>query len=182
MSGTLNRTLEERRAAILIKYRRLYVRRIEREGDNTIIHLTRKGKKILIMCISNQKTIGVAYVRELLAMGEKEATEELIMVGGGRYTYSAKKMAKEVGVEMIPPSLPAFDLFKHRLVPKHGVLSEEEKRAVLEKCHAEPYQFPWIKADDPIAIILGAKPGDILKTTRSSKTAGTFVSYRYVVK
>ncbi|RJS90240.1 DNA-directed RNA polymerase subunit H [Candidatus Bathyarchaeota archaeon] len=182
MSGTLNRTEEERRAALLIKYRKLRVRRVEREGDKTVIHLSKGGRKILMMCISNQETVGVAYVRELLSLGEGEGAEELILIGGGRYTYSAKKTAEEVGVEVIPPSLPAFDVFKHRLVPKHEILSEEERKAVLEKYHAEPYQFPWIKSDDPIAIILGARPGDILKITRKSPTAGTYISYRYVVK
>ena len=183
MSATLNRTQEEKRAAILIKYRRLYVKRIEREGDKTLIHLTRKGKKIIMMCLSNLATVGVAYVRELLALGEKEGAKELILVGGGRYTYSAKKEAEETGVEMIPPSLPSFDVFKHKpLIPKHEVLSEEEKKVVLEENHVEPYQFPWIKEKDPIAIILGARRGDILKITRSSKTAGTYISYRYVAK
>lgn len=183
MSATLNRTEEEKRAAILIKYRRLTVRRVEREGDKTLIHLTRKGKKIITMCISNLETIGVAYVRELLALGEGERVEELILIGGGRYTYSAKKEAKETGVEMIPPSLPSFDVFKHKpLIPKHEILLGEKRKELLGEMHVEPYQFPWIKADDPIAIILGARPGDILKITRSSKTAGTYISYRYVVQ
>ena len=84
---------------------------------------------------------------------------------------------------MIPPSLPSFEVFKHKpLIPRHEILSEEKRKEVLEKMHVEAYQFPWIKAKDPIAIILGARPGDVLKITRSSITAGTYISYRYVVK
>ncbi|MFQ6053918.1 MAG: DNA-directed RNA polymerase subunit H, partial [Candidatus Bathyarchaeia archaeon] len=77
-----------------------------------------------------------------------------------------------MGIELIPPTLPTFDVFQHQLVPKHVILTEEERKEVLERFHAEPYQFPWIKASDPISIILGAEPGDIIKVTRESETAG----------
>ena len=50
-----------------------------------------------------------------------------------------------------------------------------------KKYHAEPYQFPWIKSVDPISIILGAKPGDVLRITQKSETAGKYETYRYVV-
>jgi len=45
----------------------------------------------------------------------------------------------------------------------------------------ERAQFPWVKASDPVSIILGARSGDILKKSGYSETAGTYVSYRYVV-
>jgi DNA-directed RNA polymerase subunit H (RpoH/RPB5) len=182
MSETLNKSNEERRAAILVKYRGLTVRKIEREAEKTIIHLSKGDKRMIMMCVSGQDTVGISYVRDLMALGEKEEMENLILVGGGRYTYSAQKMAEDSGVEMIPPSLPSFDIFKHRLVPWHEIISEEERKAVLEKYHAEHHQFPWIKLNDPIVIILGARPGDIVKITRNSQTAGTYVSYRYVIK
>jgi DNA-directed RNA polymerase subunit H (RpoH/RPB5) len=182
MSESLNRTDEERRASILIRYRELNVRKVEREGEKTLIHLSKGDRRIIMMCVSNQDTVGVVYIRDLMALGEKEEVEELIMVGGGRYTYSAQKIAEDSGIEMIPSSLPSFDIFKHKLVPRHEIISEEEKKAVLEKYHAEHHQFPWIKVSDPIAIILGARPGDIIKITRNSQTAGTYVSYRYAIK
>ncbi|MBS7652441.1 DNA-directed RNA polymerase subunit H [Candidatus Bathyarchaeota archaeon] len=104
------------------------------------------------------------------------------MVVGGVYTYSSRSFAEKWGIELIEPSLPAFDVFEHELVPRHEILSEEEKQKVLDRFHAKPYQFPWIKASDPISIILGAKPGDMIKITGRSLTAGVYESYRYVVK
>jgi len=175
-------TEEERRASIVIKYRGLKIDKIERENEKTIVYLTSRSRKYLMMCVSGQENVGVSYVRDLLALGEKEGIKSLIMVGGGKYTYSAQKMGTDLGIEMIPPYLPSFDVFKHNLVPKHEVLSEDEKKAVIEKYRAQPFQFPWIKTSDPISIILGAQPGDIVKITRNSETAGTYVSYRYVIK
>jgi len=87
-----------------------------------------------------------------------------------------------MGIELIPSTLPIFDLFKHKLVPRHEILNEEERREVLKRFHAKPYQFPWIKASDPVSIILGAEPGDIVRVTGESETAGRAESFRYVVK
>ncbi|MCW3978767.1 MAG: DNA-directed RNA polymerase subunit H [Candidatus Bathyarchaeota archaeon] len=86
-----------------------------------------------------------------------------------------------MGIELIPPTLPTFDIFKHELVSPAEILTEEERERILKFYHSEPYQFPWIKASDPVSIILGARPGDILKITANSETAGTYVSYRYVI-
>jgi DNA-directed RNA polymerase subunit H (RpoH/RPB5) len=182
MSSGLNTSEEEKRAATLIRYRSLKVQSIERQEEKTIVHLSGKEGKMIMMCVSGQENVGVSYVRDLMALGEKEETDKLIMVGGGKYTYSAQKMGVDSGIEMIPPYLPSFEIFKHRLIPKHEILSEQEKKEILEKYHAEPYQFPWIKTNDPIVIILGARPGDIVKITRESKTAGSYISYRYVIK
>ncbi|MBN2334883.1 DNA-directed RNA polymerase subunit H [Candidatus Bathyarchaeota archaeon] len=86
-----------------------------------------------------------------------------------------------MSIELIPPSLPTFDIFEHSLVPVHEIVSVEERRQLAEKYHAEPYQFPWIKSSDPISIILGAKPGDVVKINQKSETAGSYDTYRYVV-
>jgi len=74
------------------------------------------------------------------------------------------------------------DITKHRLVPKHEVLSPEEAKKVLETYGVEPHQLPLLLSKDPVAKIIGAKPGDIVKITRKSPTAGEIVVYRYVVE
>lgn len=179
MSG--GETLEEKRAALIIKYRRLKVEKIEREPNRIVYYLSRGDEKFVMLCILGLKTIGISYVRELKEMVDAAGAVKGIMVGDGRYTYSARSTSGQMGIELIPPTLPTFDVFQHQLVPKHVILTEEERKEVLERFHAEPYQFPWIKASDPISIILGAEPGDIIKVTRESETAGRSESYRYVV-
>ncbi|MCX6642116.1 MAG: DNA-directed RNA polymerase subunit H [Candidatus Bathyarchaeota archaeon] len=81
----------------------------------------------------------------------------------------------------MPPTLPTFDIFEHKLVPLHEIVAEEEIEELTKRFHAQPFQFPWIKSSDPISIILGAKAGAVLKVTQKSQTAGTAISYRYVV-
>lgn len=43
-------------------------------------------------------------------------------------------------------------------------------------------QLPKIRKDDPVVKAIDAKPGDILKITRKSHTAGKFVTYRLVLE
>ena len=67
------------------------------------------------------------------------------------------------------------------MVPKHELLSEEEKEEVLRLLGVKPEQLPKIRVDDPIAKEIGAKVGDIIRIIRESPTAGVSIAYRYVV-
>ncbi len=69
----------------------------------------------------------------------------------------------------------------HILVPKHELLSEDEKEEVLRLLGVKPEQLPKIRVDDPIAKEIGAKVGDIIRIIRESPTAGDCIAYRYVV-
>jgi len=75
-----------------------------------------------------------------------------------------------------------FNILKHELVPEHIILNEEEKNELLEKYKIKPENLPKILTNDPVAKALDAKEGDILKIIRKSKTAGTSLYYRIVVK
>ena len=74
-----------------------------------------------------------------------------------------------------------FTILDHELVPKHILLTKEEKRQLLEQLKIRPEQLPWIRASDPVAKLIGAKPGDKVKIIRKSLTAGETVAYRFVV-
>ena len=175
------KTLEEKRAALIIKYRNLSVDSVEKDEDKLIYRLSKGDEKYLMYILLNLKTIGIAYIRELRDKIEEEEVAGGIIVADGKYTYSARSNAPEMSIELIPSSLPTFDIFEHALVPLHAILSNEERAQIAEKYHAEPYQFPWIKATDPISIIVGAIPGDVLRIIQKSETAGRYESYRYVV-
>ena len=75
-----------------------------------------------------------------------------------------------------------LDVGRHMLVPKHEILSKSKVDELLERYKINLHQLPLIKSLDPAAKAIGAKPGDVLKITRSSQTAGEAVVYRYVIK
>jgi DNA-directed RNA polymerase subunit H (RpoH/RPB5) len=174
-------TIEEKRANLIVKYRGLEI--VEREEKNGLIVLRVRidDEKIVMHVILGKETIGIAYIRELKEQVVEEGAERGIIVGDGKYTYSARSNASEMGIELIPPNIPTFDIFEHMLVPQHEIITKEEREELIKKYHSRAYQFPWIKSTDPISVILGAKPGDVLKVYQQSETAGRYDTYRYVV-
>jgi DNA-directed RNA polymerase subunit H len=79
-------------------------------------------------------------------------------------------------------SKPDFDVLKHVYVPKHEILPKKEADEVLIRYNTKHAQLPFIFLSDPALKNLMAKPGDIIKITRKSPTAGESVYYRYVVE
>ena len=70
----------------------------------------------------------------------------------------------------------------HVLVPKHEILSVEEKKETLIKFNATEEQFPFLFSTDPVVREIGAKPGDMVRISRVSDTAGETTYYRFVVE
>jgi len=180
--STLNEVLENK-LKVLLELRGYKL--IERKDYKGGAYLTveGKGEKILIWAISGEVTVGKdMIVRFKKKIEEDETIEKGIIITNGRYTVSAKSEAQKEGIELIPRNFPTFNIFKHTLVPKHEILTPEEKEELLKKYRVKPYQIPIIKASDPVVRVIGAKPGDILRITRKSPTAGVYISYRYVVE
>lgn len=74
-----------------------------------------------------------------------------------------------------------FNVFQSELVPKHELLTEDEKRNLLARFNVEEGQLPKIKSNDPAARALNAKKGDILRIIRKSPTAGESLYFRLVI-
>ena len=70
----------------------------------------------------------------------------------------------------------------HIYVPKHEIIPKQEAEEVLKKYNCKPTELPLIFVNDPAILGLGVKPGDMIKITRKSPTAGESLYYRYVVE
>jgi DNA-directed RNA polymerase subunit H len=75
-----------------------------------------------------------------------------------------------------------FNILNHELVPEHIILKEGERKEILEKYKINPMNLPRILINDPVVKALKAKEGDVLKIVRKSRTAGSSVYFRVVVK
>jgi len=177
-------TLEERKAQILINLRgyKLVKRQERKEAISFILTAPKEKKKFLLWCIPTEGTVGVQHINQLNKAMKDEEVERGIVVTSGRYTQAAKVSAAKKKIELIPRIFPSFNIFDHKLVPKHEILSSEEREKLLSEYRVQPYQLPRIHASDPAAKAIGAKPGDILKIIRDSQTAGKYMAYRYVVE
>jgi len=70
----------------------------------------------------------------------------------------------------------------HIYQPKHEILSKSGAEEILKKYNTKPSQLPYMMIDDKGIEDLDVRPGDIVKITRKSATAGESVYYRYVVE
>ena len=65
-----------------------------------------------------------------------------------------------------------FNILKHVLVPKHTILSLEEKEIFMKKYNVlDKSHIPDISYFSPVSIVLGIRPGDVIKIERNSRTA-----------
>lgn len=85
-------------------------------------------------------------------------------------------------VQMFSINKLLYNVTEHALVPKHEIVSIEEKNELMTKYNLEnEEQLPLIKKNDPVAKYLGMKVGNVCKITTYSETHGIYTKYRLCV-
>jgi DNA-directed RNA polymerases I, II, and III subunit RPABC1 len=129
--------------------------------------------------------LGVKTIRRYCERMREEAVTRAVIVVQGAMTAFAKQALAEMAPKYILEHFTEVELLvnitEHMLVPRHTLLSEEEKRALLERYNLKETQLPRIQAHDPVARYYGLKRGNVVKILRPSETAGRYVTYRLVV-
>jgi DNA-directed RNA polymerase subunit H (RpoH/RPB5) len=75
-----------------------------------------------------------------------------------------------------------FNILDHILVPPHRVMSNKEITDVMLKYNIkERNEFPEISRFDPVAQVIGLRPGNVCEITRSSKTSIKTLYYRVCI-
>lgn len=75
-----------------------------------------------------------------------------------------------------------FNILNHSLVPNHRVMNSIEVAEIMTKYSvSDKSQFPEISRFDPVARVIGLRPGDMCHIIRPSKTAIETNYYRVCV-
>jgi DNA-directed RNA polymerase subunit H (RpoH/RPB5) len=75
-----------------------------------------------------------------------------------------------------------FNILKHTLVPDHRVLPDKEVQEIMYKYNiTDKNQFPDISRFDPVARVIGLRPGQVCHIIRPSKTTITTDYYRVCI-
>jgi DNA-directed RNA polymerase subunit H len=75
-----------------------------------------------------------------------------------------------------------YNILNHQLVPAHRVLLDSEVKDIMKKYNiTDIVQFPDISRFDPVARVIGLRPGQVCHIIRPSKTAIETNYYRVCV-
>jgi DNA-directed RNA polymerase subunit H (RpoH/RPB5) len=117
------------------------------------------------------------------------ATTEVMVITlesvGGSFTAAALKQwsATKLRIAFFDAHTLISNPLEHVLVPKHELVPQEEQATLLKRLNCtSKMNLPQIKFhEDIIGRLLGLVPGDIVKITRPSPQAGSYVVYRVCV-
>jgi len=90
-------------------------------------------------------------------------------------------LAMEIRLQCFVEDDLLINITKHELVPRHVLLSYEEKAALLVRYKLKETQLPRILQRDPVALYYALRRGQVVKIIRNSETAGRYASYRLCV-
>lgn len=75
-----------------------------------------------------------------------------------------------------------FNILNHSLVPEHTIINATEVEEMMKRYNINnKTDLPDISRFDPVARVIGLRPGNICKIIRPSKTAITTVYYRICI-
>lgn len=132
---------------------------------------------------STEPTIGIKHLRTFAQFLHDRNYYSGIYITTSTPSTSAVKQSANlpITIELFAEQDLLVNITKHELVPKHLLLSPEEKKALLERYRLKETQLPRIRVEDPVAKYLGLRRGQVVKIIRKSETAGRYASYRWTI-
>ena len=133
---------------------------------------------------AKETSMGIKQMRGFAQHVQANNFKTGILVTQTALTPAAMKIIPVVHPSIIETFLETdllVNITHHELVPKHVLLSGEEKKKLLERYRLKESQLPRIQVGDPVAKYLGLRRGNVVKIIRKSETAGRYASYRWVI-
>lgn len=155
---------------------------LEKEDQKTYVkyHIESNGKPKKL-----QAKDLADYIEEIFNVEELlKKSDNLVIIVNDKINDTIKKVIEESyydGYFIIVFTLEqlSYNIMNHVLVPPHKVLSNEEKETIKEKYNiVDESQFPEISRFEPVAKVIGLRPGQLCEINRKSKTAITNNYYR----
>ncbi|TPX35733.1 hypothetical protein SmJEL517_g01979 [Synchytrium microbalum] len=141
----------------------------ERGGDELLVvfHDEKVGKEIIKMIFKRMEEM--RYSRGILVF-QKSLTSQAAQI--------VQEMQQTYHLELFKENELLVNITRHILVPAHEVMSDAEKKQLLQRYRLKEQQLPRIQLGDPIAKYYGLKRGQVVRIIRPSETAGKYVTYR----
>lgn len=161
------------------------------EKDELNMEVKNEDGHTIRVIFSLHKTLRVKNITELIedeyATNLKE-NDDLIFIVKDDMNQTMKDYIKNLYyserrfVTLFYLPVLQFNILEHSFVPKHIVLSDDQKNNVYKQYNIQDDEMlPEISRFDPVAMVIGLRPGQLCRIIRTSKTAIQSDYYRICV-
>lgn len=123
---------------------------------------------VMLIKFVEQEKVSVEKVRQIINHATSMGLSKCIVVFTNHASSQVKTFLKDsdinLDLEIFDKYELGFNVTKHVLVPKHTLLSCDEKKELLKKYKQK--NLPQIRITDPVSKYYGAKVGDIFYISR----------------
>ena len=156
---------------------------IHRQSDNIFEITVNNHMKVIYYLNSKFK---FADLKKFIQTKDNEHITDIILIFKEKInSFNPKNIEEFKGINLQTFLIKEllFNISKHDLVPKHELIKDqlEVAKLVTHFNLKTKLQFPIILKTDPMARYLNARPGEIVKVTRISPSAGISVLHRCCV-
>ncbi|CAO1637978.1 unnamed protein product [Parajaminaea phylloscopi] len=158
---------------------------IDRSKLNFFTHLADNPEEKILIYYAEDKNVGIKAMRSFISILEEKGIQRGILIWSEKMTAAARKvidaMRMQFKLEDFEEAYLLVNITHHHLVPEHKVMTQEEKKELLQRYRLKETQLPRIQINDPVARYFGLSRGQVVKITRASETSGRYCSYRICI-
>lgn len=138
-------------------------------------------RAIMMVVFAKDESIGIKPIVALLEQMATDKMRHCLFIYPKSVTAPAKKhiLKGKLWIELFSEDELVMNITRHKLMPKHTLLTAQEKEQFLVQSGVKETQLPRILPTDPMAKYLGARRGDVIRIVRRSETAGKSIMYRF---
>ena len=140
----------------------------------------------LIVIFVEEAKVGINTIKNIEKTFEETQKNHAIIIYNNSITAFAKQSiivleSQGKKLEFFKYDELTYNITKHKLVPKHILISNNEKRQLLKHYKVNETQLAYILKTDPVARYYNAKPGNVFKIITHSDVTQQNITYRVVV-
>tara|TARA_Y100000591_G_scaffold324958_1_gene345180 strand:+ start:247 stop:825 length:579 start_codon:yes stop_codon:yes gene_type:complete len=185
--------LEDRNFIIEDKHQKnitIFAKEYQEQDDISFIFNKEKSTDLYFSIMKQDKITKKDLIKHIDNIKEKNHKIENILIlclDKQLLNYIIEFRTKfQLNLEIFLISNMQLNISKHELVPKHILLTDEEKKVFLETNGYKESELPRIKLNDPMTLYYNGKVGDVFKIIRENmngrnKTSGQGFYYRIVI-